>query len=214
MKKDIKKYLYLLVTSVFLFTLLSCRQKDTQSNNIAPTNTQINTSSSQTNTQEITPLHNNDFLITYNNLEIKLDDSVEDLINKIGSGTANEKNNLGFIGWDKDKKYKYNSHGYPKTSPDFFIITKTNIENGEVIIFEIDITSKGTKSGINKDSNIDDILKIYGEPSEKIELEDSTINYIYSSENKALVFNINKETNKISKISLRHTPVYEIQYTK
>lgn len=222
MKKSIKriakKYLSLLIISSCIISFSACASKNESAKNLTtPDNTinnETNTSLPVTKIDTGNTLTNKDFSVNYKEVEITLDSSVEELLKILGNGTANEDNNFGFVGWDKDKKYKYHNHGYPENSPTFYIMTRTDVKSGNVILNEIDITILGSNREIKKDDSYDKMLETYGEPSEKLELQDNSINYLYILENKALIFNVNKETNNIVKISIRPTPFTEVLQTK
>jgi len=210
MKFNIKKIIIYPLIICTIFSFAGCSNKnDTTKNSTqiqAQTSTKNNMSNdtSDTSNNKISKLNEDDFIITYKKNKITVGKFSEELFKNIGSGTANDNNNWGFVGFDDKDNYKYYSHGYPSDNPLFIVRTKTNIANGSIIISDIDVTKMGTNRQIKLGSKSDEISSAYGKPNKILDFDDNITNYEYYYKNKILDFYLDSKTNKVTQIIIRY----------
>lgn len=146
---------------------------------------------------EVKPLRDKDFIVEYNEVKFTVGEATNKVLTELGQGTANEKNNFGFIGWDNENKFKFYSHGYPKDTPIIELITKVSVIDGTSIINRVDISKIGTQRNLKEGDSFDKMVELYGEP--EVEGKNNGVKYFYLKGNKKLeiIFNKNKEILKI-----------------
>lgn len=133
-------------------------------------------------------LQTGDFEFIYNDLAIKPGMEAKGIIDKLGSGSADEDNNYGFIGWSDDNKYKYYRHEYES----FSIYTKVNVIDGTSIVSQIDLKDIPAKRGIRKGNTYRELLRIYGAPAYD-EVREGKIYSVYKYQDLTLTFVINED---------------------
>lgn len=106
-------------------------------------------------------LDEEEFTFTFNDFKIDSDTDLDDIYNQLGSGTADESNNGGYIG-EHDGTH-YASMGYPKDKPVFEIITYGSSKFADDGIAYLDITISGTGEVKVKDS-FQKVISAYGDP--------------------------------------------------
>ncbi|MCY6485770.1 hypothetical protein OW763_15715 [Clostridium aestuarii] len=186
--KIISAVLMLGMTIVFS----SCGKTNTASN--TDTSKQTNKSvQKEKDDLEIKPLEKSDFSVDYEGVVLNLGSNIKELVDKLGNGTANEKNNFGFIGWDEENKNKFFQRSYPEKKSKLHIINKVNVIEGISNIEQINFGEVGTVRGIKNGDTYDKLIGIYGKPSEEVKGENDSHICIYKYENKKLIFNLDKQ---------------------
>jgi len=127
--------------------------------------------------QESSNIDKDNFEFTYNGFKINKDTTIDEVIKNIGTGTADESNNYGYIGVSRDMHYS--RMAYPKDSPVFDIITAGVSQYPDTIEY-LDITDAGTKM-VKKGDSVDKLFECYGQPDLTAKKEDKVVSCKYLS---------------------------------
>jgi hypothetical protein len=145
-------------------------------------------------------LNNKDFDVTISGLHITKDMGINAVTDQIGTGTASENNNYGYIGRSLDG-HDRNGYGYNENNVNYNLIS---FDECDLERIDIDSTVRGLHYGDSKNK----LVALYGNPNFEILSDmDRTSDYIYSYNDKQFVVGI--RDNKIVGISLQFMNLYE-----
>ncbi|KNY30605.1 hypothetical protein [Pseudobacteroides cellulosolvens] len=113
-------------------------------------------------TEDTTIRDQSQFELVYKGFKINKNTTVDEVIKKIGTGTADESNNYGYIGVSGDVHYARMS--YPKDIPIFDIVTTGGDRFANGSIAYLDITDTKDRL-VNKGNTYDELFECYGGPN-------------------------------------------------
>jgi len=194
---------YIVMIMIFSLTFVGCEGNNyansTMVKNAAVATNQLPTfRESQKDKDQIKPLDNDDFIISYHNVSFTVGEDAGKVLQQLGEGTANENNNFGFVGYDNEYKHKIFMHGYPANSPIITLYSKVSIHDGTSIISQLDITNSGTKRGLSKGDSYSKMIALYGTPNKEAKDSNGTkSSYWFENKELDIYYNSNQEVIQI-----------------